>query len=129
MAHTAVARFLMKFMLAPIVVVWAFHLAQRKYPWVGEGKRMATMLISVLILALWAVFYCFITFQIDDVFLIPAFLAAAAVAGWKRKAFFPYRLGCVSCRAPLPIKKILFFDSNACDACDPPKPKEGDVQS
>jgi hypothetical protein len=118
------------FMLVPMLAVWVYHLAHRKYPQVGDKKRLASMMVTVLFMGLWVVSYCFIRFEIDDVFLIPAFLAVAALAVWQKKLFFPFRISCASCRAPLPLKKILFFDSNACDACDPPpKPKEGDLES
>jgi hypothetical protein len=119
----------MVYILVPLLAVWAYHLMQRKYAEVGRNKRLASMLVAVLIIGLWAVSYFFLRFKVGDAYLIPVFVLAAALAVWQRKLFFPYRLSCAVCRANLPIAKILFFDSNACDACDPPKPKEGDQRS
>jgi hypothetical protein len=128
-ARTAVSRFLIMYILVPLLAVWAYHLVQRRYAEVGERKRLASMLVAVLIIGLWAVSYFFLRFNVDDLYLIPVFLLAVALAVWQRKLFFPYRLSCATCRAPLPLKKILFFDSNACDACDPPKSSEGAQKS
>ncbi len=122
MAHTAVSRFLNLYILVPLLAIWAYHLMQRRYAEVVGKKRLATMLITALILGFWAVSYFFLRFRVDDLYLIPVFLLVSALAVWQRKLFFPYRLTCAVCRARLPLKKILFFDSNACDACDPPKP-------
>lgn len=129
MARTAVSRFLMMYILVPLLAIWAYHLVQRKYAEVGERKRLASMLAAVLILGFWAVSYFFLRFKVDDLYLIPVFLLASALAVWQRKLFFPYRLSCAACRAPLSLKRILFFDSNACDACDPQKSIEGDKKT
>jgi hypothetical protein len=128
-AHTAISRFLTQYMLVPMVAIWVYHLAQRKYAQGGERKRLASMTITVLIMGLWIISYLFLRFKVEDLFLLLVFLPAAGLTVWQKKLFFPFRLTCAACRAPLPLRKILFLDSNACDACDPPKHKEGDEKS
>ncbi len=117
------------YILVPLLAVWAYHLGLRKYAEVGKRKRMASLLAAVLLIVIWGVSYFFLQYGVEDLWLVPVFALAAALFFWQRKRFFPYRLRCASCGAPLPFAKILFFDSNACNACDPPKPKEGDQRT
>jgi hypothetical protein len=122
LGHSTVSGILRFVLLAPIAVLWAYHLSQRRYDEeIGGKKRMATLMLTVFLLGLWVLTFLFWRLGIDDVFLIPICFLAAAVLYWRRKALFPYRLACARCGKSLPLKKILFFDSNACDTCDPPR--------
>ncbi len=58
-------------------------------------------------------------FRLPDLLLIPFTAALAAVGIVFRRRVFPFRLRCVQCRQLLSSKRMLFFDSNACERCDP----------
>jgi 8-oxo-dGTP diphosphatase len=121
--HTVVSSALLLYLLAPMVVVWVYHLAQRRYAEAGEKKRTASLLFALVFVGLWVASYALRQFNADDVFLIPVFFLAFTVISWRRKDFFPFRFSCAQCGKPLSLQKILFYDSNACDACDPPARK------
>jgi hypothetical protein len=127
MDHTAVSRFLLLYILAPIVVIWIYHLAQRTYLRVGEKKRTATLMFTLVLIGIWITAYIFRRFSIDDVFLIFVFALAAAAVYWQRRLLLPYRFHCYHCGKPLVLKRILFIDSNACESCDPRKGDQGGV--
>ena len=105
-------------LLVPVVVVWAFHLYQRKLSEeVGGKKRVATLAVTVILLGVWAAAFLFGRLGLDWVFMIPVVMIAAGVVYVWRKTLFPYRLTCVKCGARLGVKEILFLDSNTCAAC------------
>jgi hypothetical protein len=54
-----------------------------------------------------------------DWLLLPFTLALAAVGVALRRHTFPFRFRCVRCGAGLEARRVLFFDSNACERCDP----------
>ncbi len=124
MPHIVVSRILLIALLPPIVLIWLYHLAQRGYAGVGEKKRTASLLLTIVLLAIYAGSYFMNRFAIDDLLLIPLFALAAAFIVWKREALLLYRLTCAQCGKPLALKRILFFDSGLCEVCDPIK-KEG----
>jgi hypothetical protein len=120
-----VSDFLQRFLLVPIVLVWAYHLLQRRYLTVGEGKRNATLYFTFVLLAVWALTWLLSKFSLEDLYLVPIAFFALVLLIWQRRAIFPYRLRCVRCGLPLSASRVLFFDSNACEACQP-SPKEGE---
>jgi hypothetical protein len=119
MSETVVARFLLKWMLVPVLLLWAYHLAQRRFSATVGPKRMATMLVTLLLLAAWVVIYVFIRLGLPDIYLPVVAAAVIAVAVWQRRSLFPYRARCVQCSRPLGIGRILFHGNNLCEACDP----------
>ena len=121
MPETAVARSLLKWMLVPVLLLWGYHLAQRRYAATVGAKRMATLFLTALVLAAWVAVYAFIRLVVRDIFLLAVAAAVIAVAVWQRRSLFPYRARCVQCSRPLGLERILFRGDNRCEACDPAK--------
>jgi hypothetical protein len=117
--HNAVSRALLAVLLVPILILWVYHLAQRRFREEGAAKRSASMQLTLLLIAVWIVAFGLRRYHVDDVFLLPAVVAAAIILIARRRVMLPYRARCVRCRAPLPLKTILFTDANACAACEP----------
>jgi 8-oxo-dGTP diphosphatase len=119
MPNTTVTRVLLPILLVPIVLVWTYHLAQRRFAEVGEKKRFATLIITGVLVGVWAGCYVIQQLSISDAMLLPIVSVAAAIVLWKRESFFPYRRTCAQCGKPLSLKRFLFHDSNTCETCNP----------
>jgi len=126
MPETVVARFLLKWMLVPILLLWAYHLAQRRFSATVGAKRMATLLVTLLLLAAWVVVYVFVRLGLGDVYLLVVAAAVVAVGVRQRRKLFPYRTRCPACGRPLGLERILFRGDNRCEACSPADPAGGD---
>ena len=116
---TAVSTFLTRYLLVPIVLVWVYHLSQRRYISAGEGKRNATLYLTIVLLAVWALSWLLAHFSLQDLYLIPIAFFTVVLLVWQRRLVFPYRLHCVRCGGLLSASRVLFFDSNACETCQP----------
>jgi hypothetical protein len=125
MPETDVARFLLKWMLVPVLLLWAYHLAQRRYAETVGAKRMATLLLTVLVLVAWLAVYAFLRLGVSDIWLLALAAAVIAVAVWQRRRLFPYRLRCAQCARPLGIERILFRGDNTCQKCAPDRDDRG----
>jgi len=79
MPETVVTRFLLKWMLVPILLLWACHLAQRRFSATVGAKRMATLLATLLLLAAWVAIYVFVRLGLPDIWLLAI---AAAIVAW-----------------------------------------------
>jgi hypothetical protein len=119
MHATAVARFLLKWMLVPVLLLWGYHLAQRRHSETVGGKREATLYLTLLLLAAWVAVFAFIRLIIRDIFLLALAAAVIAVAVWQRRRLFPYRRRCAQCSRSLGLERILFHGNNLCETCDP----------
>jgi hypothetical protein len=105
------------------ILIWSlmgvlvFNLTQRRHLEHGERKRIATLVIAGAILLL-----LITTIFIREFSLSPyIFLGAVAVVGsglYYKRDLFPYTRYCVSCKNRLPLKRILYYDSNLCERCD-----------
>jgi hypothetical protein len=116
-----VSLFLLRWLLVPIVAVWAVHMFQRRSAAVAGRKRLATLYLTAVLIAIWAAAWVFARLGVRDVFLVPVAALAAALVAWKRAAFLPFGLTCGSCGARLPAKRILFHDSPLCENCETKK--------
>lgn len=119
MPQTVVARFLLAWMLVPVLLAWAYHLAQRRYAETVGAKRYATMYLTGLLLVGWMIAYAFVRFGVDDVWLLAVAAALVGVVVWQRRRLFPYRRRCAQCAQPLGLERILFRGDNRCEACAP----------
>ncbi len=119
MPETLVARFLLKWLLVPVLLLWGYHLAQRRFAATVGAKRLATMYLTGLLLAAWVAVYAFVRFGVPDIWLPAVAVAAVAVAVWQRERILPYRLRCTSCAKPLGLLRILFRGDNTCATCSP----------
>jgi multisubunit Na+/H+ antiporter MnhG subunit len=111
--------FLQKYLFYLLLAVLALNLFQRRYQKYSAKKRFATLYLSMLVLAWMILIIIMVFFHLPDLLLIPFTAALAAVGIVFRRQVFPFRLRCVQCRQPLSSKRMLFFDSNACERCDP----------
>jgi hypothetical protein len=122
---TVVSSFLQRYLLLPIVLVWVYHLFQRRYLSVGLGKRNATLYLTLVLLAVWALAWLLSEFSLQDLYLVPIAFFTLALLVWQRRSIFPYRLRCARCGRALSASRVFFFDSNTCERCEP-SPKEGE---
>jgi hypothetical protein len=111
--------FLQKYLFYLLLAVLALNLFQRRYQKYSAKKRFATLYLSMLVLAWMILIIIMVFFRLPDLLLIPFTAVLAAVGIVFRHQIFPFRLRCVQCRQPLSSKRLLFFDSNACERCDP----------
>ncbi len=123
---TVVSTFLQRYLLVPIVLVWIYHLVQRRYLTVGVGKRNASLYLTVVLLAVWGLTWLLFKFSLQDLYLLPIAFFTLVLLIWQRRVIFPYRLRCVRCGLPLSATRVFFFDSNTCEACQP-SPKKGET--
>jgi hypothetical protein len=121
---TVVSDFLQRYLLLPIVLVWVYHLLQRRYLTVGAGKRNASLYLTMVLLAVWALSWLLSKFSQQDLYLVPVAFFTLVLLIWQRRVIFPYRLRCVRCGQPLSASRVFFFDSNTCETCEPYR-KEG----
>ncbi len=103
-----------------MVALWAFHLHQRKFRDAGTRKRMATLSLTMLIIGAWVAAWLFARFGIGDEWLIAVAALAIAVVIWQRRLMLPFRRSCARCGKPLSLARMFSWDSNACEACEPP---------
>lgn len=108
-------------MLVPIVALWALHLSQRRFAAVVGKKRHATLFLTSVLIVIWIVAWLFARAAVPDILLIPVGALAAGIVIWQRRVFLPIRLRCARCGAPLPMKRILYHESNLCEPCEPEK--------
>lgn len=120
-----VSTFLQRYLLVPIVLVWAYHLMQRRHLAVGAGKRDATLYFTLVLLGVWALTWLLSKISLEDLYLVPIAFFTLVLLVWQRRVIFPYRLRCVRCGHPLSASRVFFWDSNTCETCEPTR-KEGE---
>jgi hypothetical protein len=103
-----------------MIALWAFHLYQRRFKAAATRKRIATLSLTLVIIAAWGAAWIFQRYGVDDVYLAVVAACAVAVVIWQRKIVLPYRLHCVQCGKSLSMIRIFSHDSNKCEICDPP---------
>jgi len=123
-AHTAVSLLLQKILLIPMVALWVFHLYQRRFKEAAVHKRIATLSQTAIIIGAWVAAWVFSRNNIDDIYLVAVAAVAAVIVVWQRKLILPYKTHCVRCGKPLSLPRVLSYDSNICEACQPSQRKE-----
>ena len=111
--------FLQKNLFYLLLAVLALNLFQRRYQKASEKKRFATLYLAMLVLSWMILVIVVVAFRWPDWLLIPFTLAVAAVGVIFRRHTFPFRLRCARCGGSLEGKRLLFYDSNTCERCDP----------
>ena len=112
--------FLQKNLFYFLLAVLALNLFQRRYQKDCEKKRFATLYLAMLVLSWMILVIVVVALRWSDWLLIPFTLALAAIGVIFRRHTFPFRLRCGRCGQSLEGKRILFYDSNLCERCDPP---------
>jgi hypothetical protein len=113
-----ISMFLLRWLLIPIVALWGLHMFQRRHAAVVGRKRYATLFLTAVLIVIWIVAWMFVRAAVRDIFLIPVGALAIAVVAWQHRVFFPFRLTCDSCGTRLSVRRVLFFESNTCEACE-----------
>jgi hypothetical protein len=117
--NTTLSNLLQKALLVPMVALWAFHLYQRRFKETAVRKRIATLSLTVVLIAAWVAAWVFARYGISDTYLLLVAAFAVAVIIWQRKLMLPWRLTCMKCGKPLSMIRIFSYDSNTCEACEP----------
>jgi 8-oxo-dGTP diphosphatase len=115
------ALFLQKYLFYLLLGVLALNLFQRRYQKLSERKRFATLYLAMLVLSWMILVIVLLHFGWPDWLLVPFTLAPVAVGVIFRRHVFPFRLRCARCGRSLESGRILFYDSNVCERCDPPQ--------
>jgi hypothetical protein len=101
-----------------LLAVLVVNMVQRRYQKYAQMKRLATLYIAILILALMVGTVLIVYLHLPNIVFLPL-LAVLILTGYRfRKKVFPFRLNCKSCGERLSGKRILFYDSNTCEKCD-----------
>jgi hypothetical protein len=125
--YTTISRLLLKLLLIPMVALWAFHLYQRRFKNAGVRKRIATLSLTVIFIGAWVAAWFFDRYGVPDVYLLAVAALALVIVIWKHQRLLPYRRRCVQCGKPLSLSRMFSWDSNKCEACEPPI-AEGDTK-
>lgn len=116
-----VTKFVSERILYLLLAVLLLNMFQRRYQKHAQQKRFATLYVAVLILALMIGTVLIVYLDLPDVLFLPL-LAGLVLVGYRfRKQVFPFRLNCRLCGERLSGKRILFYDSNTCEKCEPPE--------
>ena len=115
------ALFLQKYLFYLLLGVLALNLFQRRYQKLSERKRFATLYLAMLVLSWMILVIVQLHFGWPDWLLVPFTLAPVAVGAVFHRHVFPFRLRCARCGRALEGKRILYYDSNVCERCDPPQ--------
>ena len=119
MENTVISNMLLKLLLIPMVALWAFHLYQRRFKGAAVRKRIATLSLTVVVIAAWVAAWFFTRYGVPDVYLILVAALAVVVVIWQRRLILPFRRRCLQCGKPLSLARMFSHDSNKCEACEP----------
>ncbi len=108
-----------------MMAVLIANITQRKHVKHGEKKRMATLWTAGILLFFQIELVLIQHYKLSDYFIIPAIMALLVIVYFFQHKINVFKTKCVSCGVKLDYKRILYWDSNKCAACDPPeKPAE-----
>lgn len=109
------------------MVILITNITQRKHIAHGERKRLATLWIAGLLLFFQVELVVIQHYKLNDYFIIPAFMIFAAAVYLLRRKILVFRLKCESCGTKLDYKRILYWDNNKCEVCDPPEEPAAEI--
>jgi len=122
-----IARFLQPITGYILIGILIFNMTQRSHLSHGEKKRFASLYFAGIILGLFVCMIVIARFRLPDYWLLPTFALFSFLIYRFRGRLFPFRRYCAYCSKPLPLKRILYFDSNKCESCDPTE-EDADTQ-
>ena len=114
----AVSHFFSRYLYYPVVLILLFNLFQRRYKEEGRSKRLATLYLGIMVMALWALSFFFLRFGIPDILLLSAPAVYTVLILAFRDRMLPFRFHCACCGKQLSPKTVMFIDSNRCSACE-----------
>ncbi len=101
-----------------LIAVLVLNLVQGRHKQRAMQKRLATLYLACIILALLALTLVMVRFDLNDLLLAPGAAFLAGVVWTQRRYLLPYRMRCAQCGAALGVHRILFRDSKCCEACE-----------
>jgi len=107
-----------------MMAVLIANLTQRKHVKHGNRKRLATLWVAGILLFLQVELVMIQHFKMSDMFLIPSFVFAFALAYLLRAKILVFRIKCASCNEKMSFAKIVYWDNNLCDSCQPETEEE-----
>ncbi len=102
-----------------MMAVLIANLTQRKHVKHGNKKRLATLWVAGILLFLQVELVLIQHFKVSDLFLLPAFILALALFYPLRSKIFIFQAKCAECNEKMDFKKIVYWDNNLCDNCQP----------
>ena len=102
-----------------MMAVLIANLTQRKHVKHGNRKRLATLWVAGILLFLQVELVMIQHFELSDMFLIPSFIFALALFYPLRSRIFIFKPKCVSCNGKMSFNKVIYWDNNMCDSCQP----------
>ncbi len=102
-----------------MMAVLIANLTQRKHVKHGNHKRLATLWVAGILLFLQVELVLIQHFQLSDMFLIPSFIFALALAYLLREKILIFKIKCASCNEKMSFNKTVYWDNNLCDSCQP----------
>jgi len=107
-----------------MMAVLIANLTQRKHIKHGNRKRLATLWVAGILLFLQVELVLIQHFELSDVFLIPSLIFALALVYLLRSKIMIFRTKCASCNGKMNFNKIVYWDNNLCDSCQPETEEE-----
>ena len=102
-----------------MMAVLIANLTQRKHIKHGNRKRLATLWVAGILLFLQVELVMIQHFELSDMFLIPSFIFVLALFYLIRSRIFIFKPRCVSCNEKMSFTKVIYWDNNMCDSCQP----------
>lgn len=97
------------------------NIMQKKHQKHCIKKRTATLFWAVLIFAFYIVVVVVASNEgVSDYYLIAGAAVVIAAGYFLREKAFPHRIKCVSCGERMNFERIMYYDSNMCEKCNPP---------
>lgn len=107
-----------------MMAVLIANLTQRKHVKHGNRKRLATLWMAGILLFLQVELVLIQHFKLSDMFLVPSVIFAAALTILLRSKLVVFRTKCVNCNGKMNFNKIIYWDNNLCDSCQPETEEE-----
>jgi 8-oxo-dGTP diphosphatase len=102
-----------------MMAVLIANLTQRKHVKHGNRKRLASLWVAGILLFVQIELVLIQHFELSDLFLIPALIFVFALVYLFRSKVLIFRTRCVSCNEKMSYSKIIYWDNNMCDSCQP----------
>lgn len=104
-----------------MMAVLILNITQRKHIKHGGKKRLATLWVAGIILFFQIELVLILHYKLPDYFIIPAVILFLTAIYMLRSKILIFKTKCVSCGAKLDYKRIIYWDNNQCNTCDPPE--------
>ncbi len=101
------------------------NIMQRRHHKHCVKKRTSTLIWAVMVFAFYVIVIVVASNEkISDYFLIAGVAGVGIALYFLREKALPYKIKCTSCGERMNFDRILYYDSNMCEKCDPPVEEE-----